>query len=183
MFHRRLWGEYCIGYSCRIQEILGQEVSFERYLLSYVLDLLWLPPRNSSDRYTGDYRVEDNGNISGNPANASCIKELRRSVVNRDKGQDTARNHAEAITFKDLGKIMAWSASACPGPCSSDSTLEQLLHSARHLMFRAYASTGFTLWSRYVNILSSLFLIRSLFHLETPRPHPSRTNTTIVIAK
>ena len=53
---------------------------------------------------------------------------------------------------------MTWSASACPGPCASNATLEELLHSARHLMFRAYASTGFTLWSRYVNIFLILIL-------------------------
>ena len=54
---------------------------------------------------------------------------------------------------------MAWSESACPGPCASNATLEELLRSARHLMFRAYASTGFTLWSRYVNTLLPLYLI------------------------
>ena len=116
--------------------------TFESFIaLSFIL----------SARYCGDFRIDESTNtVTGNPANAPSIKELRRSVVNRDKGQDIARNHAEAMKYEDLVKIMDWSYSICPNKEDYQfSTLEDQLKVADHLMFRAYVSTAFTLWSRY----------------------------------
>ncbi|KAK7684329.1 hypothetical protein QCA50_012653 [Cerrena zonata] len=58
------------------------------------------------DRYRSEYHIdEDTLKISGSPANAPSVGELRRSVVNRDKGKDVARNHAEATRNSETSTI------------------------------------------------------------------------------
>ncbi|KAK7696317.1 hypothetical protein QCA50_000971 [Cerrena zonata] len=129
--------EKCFAQGCGGNTASGIHAGFKK---------LW----DKIDRYYGDYHVnEDTLKVTGNPANAPSVNELRRSVVNRDKGKDIARNHAEAIRYEDLAKMMDWSESVCSDDrISQTRSLSDQLHVAEHLMFRAYASTAFTLWSR-----------------------------------
>ena len=61
------------------------------------------------------------------------------------------------MRYEDLVRIMDWSLSVCPTTDNYRySTLEEQLKVADHLMFRAYASTAFTLWSRYVSIIYTM---------------------------
>lgn len=103
-----------------------------------------------SDRYRGDFQVDlQTLEVTGNPANAPSIKDLRHSINNRDKSNNNPRGHAEALRYQDLRQLMDWSYSVCPDDLVSNlKSLNDYLHVAEHLLFRAYASTAFTLWTR-----------------------------------
>ena len=117
-----------------------------------------------SDHYRGDYQVDiQTLEVTGNPANAPSIKDLQHSINNRDKQSDIPRNHAEALQYRDLQQLMDWSYSVCSDDLvSNPESLGDHLHVAEHLLFRAYASTAFTLWTRYVQVLTLIKIALTL---------------------
>jgi hypothetical protein len=72
------------------------------------------------------------------------------------KGAAATRQHAEAITLEDLQKMMRWSEKECPSslvdPEKVDTVqrIEELQFITKHGMMRAFSSSGFTLWTRYL---------------------------------
>lgn len=70
------------------------------------------------------------------------------------------RGHAEAMGVEDLIQIMEWSRSICPESRSDTpraipypDTDEAYAFVTKHVFMRAFISTAFTLWTRYVRLL------------------------------
>jgi len=108
------------------------------------------------DKYAGAYTYdEDRELIKGCPARAGVIKELMKTIRNRDgkiHGGLASRGHAEAMRIEDLTKIMTCSEGKVP-PTSARSEQhipKDLVAFLNHYMMRAFMSCGFTLWTRSV---------------------------------
>ena len=95
--------------------------------------------------------------VKGCPARAPPVKALLRLVQVRakQKGAAATRLHVEAMKLKDLETILDWSESQCPietaqAFCTSRTGSPQIDHatSLKHVMMRAFLSSGFTLWMR-----------------------------------
>src|SRR5258705_10133576 len=112
----------------------------------------------SGTKYAGEYHYDDERDvITGCPARAPSIRALVKMVRTRanKKGAAATRHHAEAMTRGDLQAMMEWSASQFPIESVEqartpkvDSTPVDLAAALKHVMMRAFLSSGFTLWTR-----------------------------------
>ncbi|KAF9058839.1 hypothetical protein BDP27DRAFT_1504170 [Rhodocollybia butyracea] len=66
------------------------------------------------------------------------------------KGVAATRNHAEAMTVEDVEAMVGWSENECPKSIV-DSSAEHVMLVIKHTFLRGFLSSGFTLWTRYVN--------------------------------
>ena len=72
--------------------------------------------------------------------------------MNGEKGSSTeGRHHAEAMRLEDITQVMNWSEMQCPPSklCDSPKDLDEMMHSVKHGLMRAFMTTGFVLWTRY----------------------------------
>jgi hypothetical protein len=76
-----------------------------------------------------------------------CIKNKARA-----KGAAVTRHHAEATTIEDIRAMMEWSGSECPNEKleNAPKTQEELELMIKHGQTRAFLSSGYTLWTRYI---------------------------------
>ena len=95
--------------------------------------------------------------ITGCPAWAPSIRALVKMVRTRanKKGVAATRHHAEAMTREDLHAMMEWSAFQFPIESVEwarapkvDGVPVDLATALKHVMMRAFLSSGFTLWTR-----------------------------------
>ena len=106
---------------------------------------------SSNGRFRGSYQLSvETGVVTGNPARAANISDLLHAIKTKDKSIGGLRNHAEAMTIQDLRSIMRYSERECPSDWTTNNlhVLETRQHVAKHLMMRAFLSTGFTVWTR-----------------------------------
>jgi hypothetical protein len=103
------------------------------------------------ETYKGPYICnKTTGVVTGNPANASIIQDLKKTIHNKKSVEGVARNHADAMTADDMKKIIERSEESCPfieGQAFPED-IESLLKCASHFELRALMTTGFTLWTR-----------------------------------
>ncbi|KAL0564527.1 hypothetical protein V5O48_017518 [Marasmius crinis-equi] len=104
-------------------------------------------------KFIGTYKFEEEtGIVTGNPARAPSVQDLMTSIRNTVRSDSTTRNHAEAMSYQDMEKWMAWSEKMVPDALADHpellATREKLLEVGKHLMMRAFAASGFTLWTR-----------------------------------
>lgn len=108
-------------------------------------------PRDGEE-YSGDYHGYSSvtGRVSGNPARAKNVKEILKTIKNKDHTNGDQRNHAEAISIEDMGRIMRWSEQICPNELLERTwgNADQFIFVATHGMLRAFCSSAFTLWAR-----------------------------------
>ena len=88
------------------------------------------------------------------------MKDTLRTIALQKKSSAVPRQHAEAIKIEDLAQMMYWSESQVSsaeidamirsGPPRTTEEKEKAKGLAKHVMTRAYSSTGFTLWLRYL---------------------------------
>ena len=96
-----------------------------------------------------------------------------RIIKNKNgvRGANTVRNHADAIRVEELARVIAWSEKECPvadiedlvftdladNVCANESVRVMQMATAqaspsvaviKHVLMRAFMSTGFTLWTR-----------------------------------
>ncbi|KAJ7242308.1 hypothetical protein C8J57DRAFT_1244177 [Mycena rebaudengoi] len=105
------------------------------------------------DKYSGPYRFDEaTGIVSGCPACAQDIQSFVKVVKTKSnvKGAAATRNHAEAMPVEDMKKWMDWSKSTWPRSEINVPAQDNLQHleKTKHIMMRAFASSGFTLWTR-----------------------------------
>lgn len=112
----------------------------------------------SSDRGFGGEYVCDKvtGEVKGCPARSHEVRQVVKAVKTRagKKGVSANRHHAEAITIEEMGLIMRWSESICSHvqlqkPPLHDVNVLKIVD--KHGLFRAFASTAFTLFTRCVS--------------------------------
>lgn len=111
-------------------------------------------------KYSGEYSIHDaTGEVKGCPARASSVRAVVQSIKTREKvkGASAFRNHAEAMSIEELAHLMEWSEQACPSDLLTPESLlqiqgsvEDLKHRLHHGFMRAFLSSGFTLWTRYL---------------------------------
>jgi hypothetical protein len=109
----------------------------------------------SRERYRGAYEYnEETGRLSGNPARAASVEDIMTTIKNKCGAKGGQRNHAEAIRIEEMKQVMDWSEAQCPEVTvgSEMRDVARLLHTAKHVMMRAFMSTGFTIWTRYLLI-------------------------------
>ena len=103
------------------------------------------------ETYQGSYSCnKTTGIVLGNPANASIIQDLKKTIQNKKSVEGAPRNHADAMTADDLKKIIKNSEEMCPFVEDQEvpADVESLLKCASHFEMRALITTGFTLWTR-----------------------------------
>ncbi|KAJ7644798.1 hypothetical protein FB45DRAFT_976028 [Roridomyces roridus] len=111
-------------------------------------------------KYAGAYKYdEDTGKISGCPARAPEIEAFMKCIKTktRVKGEAATRRHAEAMTIEDLRKIMEYSEKQCSAEvvkANQPPDLPALVVLLKHGMMRAFLSSGFCLWTRFVSTLA-----------------------------
>jgi len=71
------------------------------------------------------------------------------------EGGKALRNHARAIRIEDLTQMMDWSEKIVPSTSlekldKKDITFEVI----KHTLMRAFLSSAFTLWTRYVTLVN-----------------------------
>lgn len=87
----------------------------------------------------------------GNPATDASIQEILKSITNKWRSTG-GRDHAEAIRYEDMEKIIAWSESQVPSDVdwskANITDTARLLTVAKHLSARAFMTMAFALWTR-----------------------------------
>ena len=106
---------------------------------------------SGGDKYRGAYKLDEaTGTVMGNPARSATVQDILKAVKNRDKANGGTRNHAEAMSIDEMKKLMDWSEENFSGDPSElkFSNANDLVAAAKHYLMRAFASSGFTLWTR-----------------------------------
>ncbi|KAG1828047.1 hypothetical protein DFJ58DRAFT_849262, partial [Suillus subalutaceus] len=98
------------------------------------------------------------GIVSGNPAQSAAVQDMMEVLKNNEGAEGGCRNHASAMTIEDMRKIMAWSYKQCPDELISliysqvqsglPLDMDEVISAQKHLVIRAFATTGFTIWTR-----------------------------------
>jgi hypothetical protein len=106
---------------------------------------------SGGDKYRGAYSLDEaTGTVKGNPARSATVQDLLKAIKNRDKANGGTRNHAEAMNIDEMKKMMDWSetyVSGDPNGLKFNNAID-LVSAAKHYLMRAFASSGFTLWTR-----------------------------------
>lgn len=121
---------------------------------------------SKGETYRGLYHCEEaTGIVTGNPALSAAVQDMMEVLKNNEGAEGGSRNHASAMTIEDMRKLMAWSYRQCPDEAvhlvcqrvRAGSTLDvaEVILAQRHLMLRAFSTTGFTIWTRCVCITDS----------------------------
>ncbi|KAF8514460.1 hypothetical protein BU17DRAFT_68392 [Hysterangium stoloniferum] len=106
-------------------------------------------------RWSGPWRWDhEKGTGCGNPANSRDVERIIDAIKRRD-GNEGSRSHSTAMTKQDMDKIIQWSNQLCPdsmleelGKLSQGEYWKELPFVVKHFMMRAFATSGFTLWTR-----------------------------------
>ncbi|KAF4586434.1 hypothetical protein AB1N83_010834 [Pleurotus pulmonarius] len=106
-------------------------------------------------KFAGEYKYNETTHaVLGCPARAMSVKTLLTAVRNKSnaKGAAANRNHAEAMSIEDLRRIMQWSEKCCPSSwfevAEKPANVAEVVLMAKHSLFRAFATTGFNIWTR-----------------------------------
>ncbi|KLO04825.1 hypothetical protein SCHPADRAFT_840175, partial [Schizopora paradoxa] len=124
-------------------------------------------------RYRGTWFYdEDKKECFGNPADSADVQDLRTALKHKVKSDGRVRNHATAMTYPYMESIMAWSEKECPNEmsCRKPLLMEERTKVTKHLRLRAFASTGFTLFTRN-NELTNLRRCDVTFGCDGPAPY------------
>ncbi len=109
----------------------------------------------SSSDFRGPWKPNPDPRLcEGNPCDSSHVKDIMTTISNYTRSTNPTRNHSRAIQISDIEKIFSLTASACPPPLIQKAISNQVLGREElkavitHLMWSAFASLAFTLWTR-----------------------------------
>ncbi|KAJ6579771.1 hypothetical protein B0H10DRAFT_1962836 [Mycena sp. CBHHK59/15] len=106
----------------------------------------------------------------GNPVDSAEVEDTMESIKNKCGKDDGERKHSLAMTKEFMERTFAWSDTVCP-PASYSSpstTVEERALKMKHLEYKAFASTAWTIWSRNFELVK-LQEKDLTFGLEDPR--------------
>ncbi|KAG1837085.1 hypothetical protein F4604DRAFT_1692457 [Suillus subluteus] len=128
--------EHNVGHLLRIQGYVEECIRLI-YFCACVRGLRTLRKYYSKgETYHGPYHCDEGtGVVTGNPALSVAAQDMMEVLKNNEGAEGGSRNHALAMTVEDMQKLMAWSYSQCPD-------------GIRHLMVRAFSTTGIMIWTR-----------------------------------
>jgi hypothetical protein len=98
------------------------------------------------------YYNEEKNEVWGCPACAPAIRSLIKVVKAKCSANGISRRSADPMTVEDLTCIICWSERRCPTNQLVAADAEDF-NFTKHVMMRAYMTTGFTLWTRWVQAL------------------------------
>ncbi|KAG1775242.1 hypothetical protein EV702DRAFT_973569, partial [Suillus placidus] len=113
---------------------------------------LWMNVQGET--YRGPYHFDPATDIvTGNPAQSAAVQDMMEVLKNNEGAEGGNRNHASAMTIEDMRKIMAWSYkhliySRVQSGLPLD--MDEVISAQKHLVIRAFATTGFTIWTQCV---------------------------------
>ena len=94
----------------------------------------------AGDTYHGKW---DPKTCTGNPCNAAIVVDMLEACINKSNETDE-RNHSRAMSYQDMQKLMDWTGEKLKAARAAGNIGEI----GRWLSIRAFASTGFTIWTR-----------------------------------
>ncbi|KAF8327311.1 hypothetical protein F5887DRAFT_924829 [Amanita rubescens] len=138
------------------------ETSGNKWMLNCNKSAVGMQQRGGSvkcwEEYAGTYKYDKECDVvRGCPARSEVIKALLKQVKNKNgmEGGKALRNHARAVRIEDLNQMMDWSEKTFPSAHlarlgKEDITVEVI----KHVLMRAFLSSGFTLWTRNTELCS-----------------------------
>jgi hypothetical protein len=89
-----------------------------------------------------------------------------KAIKNKCGADGGERTHSLAMTKEYMAKVFAWSDGVCPPSTyfSAVKTKEELTLVTKHLMYKAFSSTGWTIWTRYVGSLKIPYHLTTFQH-------------------
>ncbi|TFK70514.1 hypothetical protein BDN72DRAFT_896416 [Pluteus cervinus] len=126
----------------------------------------------------GVYRCDkETGVVTGNPGRSKLLLDYLKALraMANVEGKSAKREHAEAMTIEEMQQIMEWSELVCPHerlerPNFRHDDIDDFRLVAKHGMMRAWFSSGFTLWTRNVEMCALKRRNLSFGH-KGPAPH------------
>ncbi|KIM42896.1 hypothetical protein M413DRAFT_70267 [Hebeloma cylindrosporum] len=105
--------------------------------------------QSSGDLYRGQWHFnEDKQQWEGNPINSAEVADLTKAMKNKGGAQGGDRTHSVTMSKEHMEKIFAWSEAIWPSGSIPAADLEQRKLKIKHLEFRGFSSTAWTIWSR-----------------------------------
>ncbi|KAJ7082682.1 hypothetical protein B0H15DRAFT_785582 [Mycena belliarum] len=106
---------------------------------------------SDGDTYRGKWHLNaGSARWERNPVDSAQVEDIMESIKNKCGKDGGDRKHSLAMTKECMVKVFAWSDEVCP-PSSYDKpskTVEEQALKTKHLMFKCFASTAWTIWSR-----------------------------------
>ncbi|KAL1746855.1 hypothetical protein HDZ31DRAFT_33269 [Schizophyllum fasciatum] len=140
----------CLAEDCTRSTSEGAQAAWKRY---------W--DEMDGTKYRGEYKYDEATEcVTGNPAQAPGVRAIIDIVKKRHKkkGEAANREHADAMTIQDLGKIIATSERQYPAGIVDHldkiSDGKEMYNVMLHIMMRAFLTSGFTLWTRNFELCS-----------------------------
>lgn len=111
--------------------------------------------RDPNGIYQGRWQWDDVNKVGrGNPAESSEVRDTMTAVKNR-QGATGTREHSAAMKIEYMDRIMSWSNNVFApsvlkrlGPMKNVEYHTLLPTATKHLFFRAFATSGWNLWTR-----------------------------------
>ncbi|KAF9060392.1 hypothetical protein BDP27DRAFT_1430155 [Rhodocollybia butyracea] len=98
------------------------------------------------DKYCGPWKYNMLINKwTGNPCNSSTVTDMLEAC--KRKGGESERHHSKPMSIVLMEKVYSWSIVVCPDDYLVVDAVS-LAFKMRHLRYRAFASVGFTIWTR-----------------------------------
>ncbi|KAG1805102.1 uncharacterized protein HD556DRAFT_1437265 [Suillus plorans] len=134
----------------------GRGISTMWGVFSAFKDLWW---NVKGETFRGPYHCNEvTGVVMGNPALSAAVQDMMEILKNNEGTEGGMRNHASAMTIEDMQKLMSWSYDECSNELVSQIyqclqagevlDIADVVLAQRHLMVRAFSTTGFTIWTR-----------------------------------
>ena len=83
----------------------------------------------------------------GNPVNSAEVDDVMTAVKHKSGAEGGDCTHSIAMSKEHMEKIFMWSDSQCDTSMAA-TTMEERLLKTKHLEFKAFSSTAWTIWSR-----------------------------------
>ncbi|GBE83276.1 hypothetical protein SCP_0503240 [Sparassis crispa] len=103
------------------------------------------------DVYRGRWHFDEHAQRwAGNPVMCAEVQNILDAVNNKYGADGGERTHSAAMQYEYLDQVIKWSESVCPeiSVHIPPVDVESRHVTTKHLLFRAFATTGWTIWSR-----------------------------------
>ncbi|KAG6917477.1 hypothetical protein DXG01_002340 [Tephrocybe rancida] len=123
-------------------------------------------------KYAGDYKFnEETREVSGCPAQAACVVNIKKATKNHGKSSSATREHTQAFGIEDMQKLMRYLEQHCSSArlealrsrqtskgenhpfeekvnsSREPLTVDKLLHLFEHGFMKAFSASAFILWT------------------------------------
>jgi hypothetical protein len=133
-----------------------EELWVELYYANEQSQLTLHPLLSDGDTYRGKWLYHDSHNRwEGNPAESAEVQDIRTAVRHKTGADGSDRTHLLAMSKEYMDQILTWSENECPEDAYSEEakktmSMDDQMKLTTHLEYRAFASTAWIIWSRYV---------------------------------